>query len=287
MRVAWLVGVLALATATLALAGDFAKRPALSVGVKGQGHVRGAAGISCPPACSAHLRKGASVSLTAKPTSGWRFARWGFACAGTKPSCSLKMTASKRVAASFVQEKPPPPPPPPPPPTPPPPPPPAPPPPPVAFTPDLLKGAWTGSWNDTTFNTTGPASIVVTTPDAATFHFEATFGGSPFACGTVPTVSADVRQGPGGPNQWNASGFQIDFTSQNGGSAVLNHDFAMRSLDGHGVPGCRPTVSWVLTGGFNSTYTGFNGAVTTSLEGGGTANALLNLTKSSRKGGRG
>ncbi len=92
-------------------------------------------------------------------------------------------------------------------------------------------------------------------------------------------------QGPGGPNQWNANGFSIDFTTQNGGTAVLNHDFAMRSLDGHGVPGCRPTVSWVLTGGFNTAYTSFNGAVTTTLEPGSdpsTANALLSLTKGAR-----
>ena len=34
MRVAWLAGVLALATATLALAGGFAKGPTLRVGVK-------------------------------------------------------------------------------------------------------------------------------------------------------------------------------------------------------------------------------------------------------------
>jgi hypothetical protein len=71
---------------------------------------------------------------------------------------------------------------------------------------------------------------------------------------------------------------------------VLNHTFETRSLDGHGVSGCRPTVSWVLTGGFNNGYTSFSGAVTTTLEPGNnppTANALLSLTKSSSKGGRG
>ena len=131
---------------------------------------------------------------------------------------------------------------------------------------------------------------MVTTPSANTFHFTATFGGSVFGCSAQPTVSADVVQGPGGPNQWNANGFQIDFTTQNGGTAFLNHDFAMRTLDGHGVPGCRPTVSWVLTGAFNTAYTSFNGAVTTTLEPGsnpGTANALISLTKGSSKGGQG
>ena len=123
---------------------------------------------------------------------------------------------------------------------------------------------------------------MVTTPDASTFHFTATFGGSVFGCGAQPTVSADVVQGPGGPNQWNANGFSIDFTTQNGGAAVLNHDFGLRTLDGHGVPGCRPTVSWVLTGAFTPSYTSFNGAVTTRLEDSTTANALLSLSKGAR-----
>ena len=103
-------------------------------------------------------------------------------------------------------------------------------------------------------------------------------------------MSTDVVQGPGGPNQWNANGFQIQFTTQNNGSVSMNHDFAMRTLDGNGTPGCRPGVHWVMNGAFNTGYTGFNGAVTTTLEPGSnpsTANALLTLTKSSTKGGRG
>ena len=100
MRLAWLAGVLALATATLALAGGFAKRPTLSVGVKGRGHVTSPSGINCPGKCSLTVRKGTSVALRAKPSAGWRFARWGFACSGTKAGCTVKMTKSKQVAAS-------------------------------------------------------------------------------------------------------------------------------------------------------------------------------------------
>jgi hypothetical protein len=100
-------------------------------------------------------------------------------------------------------------------------------------------------------------------------------------------VSADVTQGPGGPNQWNATGFSIAVTTPNDGTAALTHTFEGRELDGQGTPGCRPTVHWNLLGAFNTGYTSFNGAVTTTLEGGGTANALLSLTKGSAKGGRG
>jgi hypothetical protein len=115
----------------------------------------------------------------------------------------------------------------------------------------------------------------------------ATFDGSVFGCGTQPIVSVDVLQGPGGPNQWNANGFQIQTTTPSGGSANLNHDFEMRSLDGNGVPDCRPGVRWQLVGGFNTGYTGFSGAVTTTLEDDSTASALISLTKSSSIGGRG
>ena len=59
MRLASLVGVLALATAALAFAGGFAKKATVSVGVKGKGHVTSVAGINCPPKCSATVRKGA------------------------------------------------------------------------------------------------------------------------------------------------------------------------------------------------------------------------------------
>ena len=279
---ALLVGAAALASATFAFAGAFAKAPTLSVGVKGQGHVTSGAGINCPGKCSASVRKGKKVTLKAKAAAGWKFARWGFACSGQRSSCSLKMAASKRVGASFVEKRqapqPPPPPPPPPPPLQPPPPPP---PPTPGFTPDLVRGTWSGSWNDARFNTTGPASIVVTAPNAKTFHLEATFEGAVFGCGRQPTVSADVAQGPGGANQWNAIGFAIDFAAQDGGSASLNHTFSTRTLDGHGTPGCRPTVRWVLIGAFNTGYTSFNGSVTTTLEDLTTAPALLSLTKGS------
>jgi hypothetical protein len=38
----------------------------------------------------------------------------------------------------------------------------------------------------------------------------------------------------------------------------------------------------VLTGAFNTAYASFNGAVTTTLENGSTANALISMTKGSR-----
>ena len=46
------------------------------------------AGIFCGAACTAVYLDGTSVSLTATPSSGYRFAGWSGACTGTgAPAC--------------------------------------------------------------------------------------------------------------------------------------------------------------------------------------------------------
>ncbi len=252
------------------------KQPGLVAGTQGKGRVKSSPpGISCPPDCRTTAPKGTRFKLTATPAARWRFARWKGACSSTRPQCSLRLTTSMRVNAVFGA-KPAPPPPPPPPPAPPPPP--SPPPPPTGFTPQLLVGTWQGTWTDTRFNTTGSASIVVTLTGSNSFRFDATFGVGVFGCGgQQPTVSATITPGMG-PNQWNSTGFSIQITTLTNGTVSLTYDYGMQSLDGSGVPGCRPGVRWVLTGGFSGNN--FNGSVTTTLEDGSTAPALISLTRS-------
>ena len=107
MRVAWLAGVLALATATLALAGGFAKGPTLRVGVNPlrAGTVTSSPkGIRCEPSCDLKTRKNAKVTLTAHPARGYRFRRWGFACTGTRPSCTVKMSSLEAARGGVPEE---------------------------------------------------------------------------------------------------------------------------------------------------------------------------------------
>ena len=59
------------------------------------------AGISCGAACAAAFRQGSSVSLTATPTAGSRFAGWFNSCSGTG-GCSVTMSGEKLVSAAFV-----------------------------------------------------------------------------------------------------------------------------------------------------------------------------------------
>jgi Divergent InlB B-repeat domain len=59
-------------------------------------------GITCGGGCSHSFVPG-PVTLTAKPSKGWRFARWQGACRGTRPGCRLVLTRTSTVAAIFAR----------------------------------------------------------------------------------------------------------------------------------------------------------------------------------------
>jgi hypothetical protein len=76
----------------------------LSVGKAGSGSgtvTSNPIGISCGVTCSAPFTSGASVVLTAIPTSGSVFAGWSGACSGTG-SCAVTMDAAHSVTATFA-----------------------------------------------------------------------------------------------------------------------------------------------------------------------------------------
>ncbi len=78
----------------------------LSVAVTGAGTVTSSpAGIECGTTCSASFGSGKTVKLTAAPASGYRFSGWSGACAGTRLTCSVSMTAAKTVGATFVSQQ--------------------------------------------------------------------------------------------------------------------------------------------------------------------------------------
>lgn len=62
----------------------------------------GAAGIDCGSTCSKVLNAGTSVTLSAVPATGSRFAGWSGACTGTSLSCTVSMSQSRSVTASFA-----------------------------------------------------------------------------------------------------------------------------------------------------------------------------------------
>ena len=100
------MGVCAAVAATSAFGGAAAKRPTLTVGVKGPGTVVSKPkGISCPRVCKATFAPHASVLLTPRTKNGSRFRRWGGACTGTgaRASCRVRLASSTHVTAEFVR----------------------------------------------------------------------------------------------------------------------------------------------------------------------------------------
>jgi hypothetical protein len=61
------------------------------------------AGINCGSTCSANYNQTptVTVTLTAKPVKGRKFAGWTGACTGSTSTCSVSMTAAKSVNAAF------------------------------------------------------------------------------------------------------------------------------------------------------------------------------------------
>ena len=61
-------------------------------------------GINCGETCSVTIGGGETVTLTALPSAGSRFAGWsGSGCIGTGP-CTLLMSAARRISATFLPE---------------------------------------------------------------------------------------------------------------------------------------------------------------------------------------
>jgi hypothetical protein len=77
----------------------------LTLVVTGKGTVSAAGGAcaSSGPArtCKQDYDAGSSVELTAAPTAGARFLRWGGSCSGTTTTCSITLSAASTVQATF------------------------------------------------------------------------------------------------------------------------------------------------------------------------------------------
>jgi peptidoglycan hydrolase-like protein with peptidoglycan-binding domain len=74
----------------------------LTAAVSGAGSITGT-GINCGSDCTESFASGSSVTLTARPSSGYNFAGWSGACSGTATTCVVRMTSAQTASASFTQ----------------------------------------------------------------------------------------------------------------------------------------------------------------------------------------
>jgi len=84
---------------------NFAPKLHVTVAVTGtgQGVIASSDGLlNCPPACVDSVAGGALLTLNANSSTGSTFSGWSGACSGSQPSCTLTVTASTSVGASFA-----------------------------------------------------------------------------------------------------------------------------------------------------------------------------------------
>jgi hypothetical protein len=86
---------------TTTVSARFRERPRLTVQSPSNGSITGG-GINCPSDCTNTYDLNQSVTLTARPDSGFRLADWGGACNGTRSTCTVRMNGDKTVSATFA-----------------------------------------------------------------------------------------------------------------------------------------------------------------------------------------
>jgi len=91
-------------TQSASVTASFSASPALSVSMSGtgQGSVSSnPAGINCGTTCTAVFDINTPVTLTATAASNSTFAGWGGACIGTNSVCTMTLSQSQKVSATF------------------------------------------------------------------------------------------------------------------------------------------------------------------------------------------
>jgi Divergent InlB B-repeat domain len=95
------------AVGTQAVQASFVKLATLTVHRTGRGRVKDEGGkIDCGTTCTATLDDGTTTTLHAIPARKFRFVRWGGSCAGKAPTCTVTVTGSEDVTATFKKKKP-------------------------------------------------------------------------------------------------------------------------------------------------------------------------------------
>lgn len=75
----------------------------LNVTIAGTGSVVSSGAISCSSGtCSASVASNTPLTLTATPSTGWKFSAWSGGCSGSSASCSVPMSQATSVTATFV-----------------------------------------------------------------------------------------------------------------------------------------------------------------------------------------
>lgn len=121
------------------------------------------------------------------------------------------------------------------------------------FVPKKFKGTWSGTWNNLTFDTSGPASIRLKVKGSkkkpvlqGTFNL----GGEAFGCDSIPPRPVKMKKGKG-KNRWNSGGFKAAWDNGNG-PVRITYNHRKGKLSGSGVSPCTTAVTYVFNGSMNA-----------------------------------
>lgn len=144
------------------------------------------------------------------------------------------------------------------------------------FTPAKIAGKWIGSWENTTFGSTGSIRANVQVKPQSKLLLLADFGGMVFGCSDPPAAPVTLPKGSG-KNSWNAGGFRLSKQTQAFGKLTITYDFKAKSFKGSGsAPPCNPSITYTIDG--RLTPTSFNATVRIDL-GQQTATSKLSAKK--------
>lgn len=73
----------------------------LTVSRSGLGRVS-APGISCGSTCNTSVTAGSQITLSASPSSDYKFSNWGGVCSGSNDSCTITVNSNVNVQATFI-----------------------------------------------------------------------------------------------------------------------------------------------------------------------------------------
>lgn len=149
----------------------------------------------------------------------------------------------------------------------------------AGFTPAKIAGKWTGTWQNTTFGSTGDLRVNVQSKPKNKLLFLIDFGGLVFGCNDPAAVSVTVPKAKKAPNRWDASGFRFANTPTEAfGSLSVYYNFKSKAFTASGSgPTCRPELKYSIEATLRPA--GFSGNVNIDLGGGTTATAVLSAAK--------
>lgn len=114
-----------------------------------------------------------------------------------------------------------------------------------------LKGKWTGSWNNTTFGSTGSILANVRFKDGKLMP-QVDFSGNVFGCQDPPADVVTIKKGKGA-NRHNKDGFRVNAATKAFGRLKIKYNHKTHAFTGSGsAPPCNPSITYKLKGKLSS-----------------------------------